>query len=89
MVSKVAENNSAEPPPPLDPPRAGCHDTAVPDPHGAAVPWQGSDLFVSHFLKHNTAQELSCVPWDSEGPYCQTSKSTRRVGTITSFSTAS
>lgn len=66
MVSEVAENNPAEPPAPLHPPGPGGQDTAVPDPHGAAVPGQGSHLLVSHFLQQNTAHGLVCVPWDTD-----------------------
>lgn len=66
MVSEVPENDPAEPPAPLHPPGAGGQDTAVPDPHGAAVPRQGGDLLVSHLLQHNMATGFSCVPWDSD-----------------------
>jgi len=52
VVSKMAENDSAKPPSPPHPPRAGRQDAPIPDPHGAAVPGQCSNLFIGHFLKH-------------------------------------
>lgn len=85
MISKMAENDSAQPPTPLHPPRARCQDTPISDSHRAAVPWQCSNLFISHFLKQKTtAQSLTMFPGNMRS-YFQTSKLSCKIGITTCY----
>lgn len=85
VISKMAENDSAQPPPPLHPPRAGCQNTPISDSHRAAVPRQCSNLFISHFLKQKTtAQSITMFPVNMKS-YLQTSQQSCKIGITTSY----